>query len=69
MASQELEAGDVLRRFKAKVSQDDPRRGNNTDRFILGLLALAVWKLLLLMEFLLLAFSVFLFFEVSYMFE
>ena len=32
VASQELEAGDVLRRFKAEVSQDEPRRGNNTNR-------------------------------------
>ena len=32
VASQELEAGDVLRRFKAEVSQDEPHRGNNTNR-------------------------------------
>ena len=32
VATQELEAGDVLRRFKAEVSQDEPRRGNNTNR-------------------------------------
>ena len=33
VASQELEVGDVLRRFKAEVSQDEPRRGNNTYRY------------------------------------
>ena len=32
VASQELKAGDLLRRFKAEVSQDEPRRGNNTNR-------------------------------------
>ena len=32
VASQELEVGDVLRRFKAEVSQDEPRRGNNANR-------------------------------------
>ena len=32
VASQELEVGDVLRRFKAKVSRDEPRRGNNINR-------------------------------------
>ena len=69
MASQELEAGDVLRRFKAEVSQDEPRRGNNTDRFILGLLAFSVWKLLFYMAFLLLALRGFLFFGGSCMFE
>ena len=33
VATQELEAGDVLRRFKAEVAQDKPRRGNNTNRY------------------------------------
>ena len=32
VATQELEAGDVLRRFKAEVSQDEPRRGNRHTR-------------------------------------
>ena len=32
VASQELEVGDVLRRFKTEVSQDEPRRGNNNNR-------------------------------------
>ena len=32
VATQELKDGDVLRRFKADVSQDEPRRGNNTNR-------------------------------------
>ena len=47
VATQELEAGAVLRRFKAEASQDDPRRGNNNNRyrnFLLGLVALGVWK-------------------------
>ena len=30
--TQELEAGAMLRRFKAEVSKDEPRRGNNTNR-------------------------------------
>ena len=29
VATRELEAGAVLRRFKAKDAQDEPRRGNN----------------------------------------
>ena len=33
VASQELEAGDVLRRFNAEVSKAEPRRGNNTNRY------------------------------------
>ena len=32
MATKGLEAGDALRRFKAEVSQDEPRRGNSTNR-------------------------------------
>ena len=36
VATQELEAGDALRRFKAEVSQDEPRRGNNTNRHIMS---------------------------------
>ena len=32
VASQELEVGDMLRRFKAEISQDEPRRGNNANR-------------------------------------
>ena len=30
VASQELKAGDVLRRFKAETAQDEPHRGNKT---------------------------------------
>ena len=44
VATQELEAGDVLWRFKAGAAQDEPHRGkNNTviDVFV----CLAVWKL------------------------
>ena len=29
VATQELEAGDVLRRFKEEAAHDEPRRGNN----------------------------------------
>ena len=32
VATQDLEDGDLLRRFKAEVSQDEPNRGNNTNR-------------------------------------
>ena len=63
VASQELEAGDVLRRFKAEVSQDEPLRGNNTDRFILGLLGLGVWKLLLFRVFFIIVLGVFFLFD------
>ena len=31
VASQELEAGDVLRRFRAESVQHEPRRGNNNN--------------------------------------
>ena len=34
VATQELEAGDVLRRFKAESAQDEPRRGNNNKGYI-----------------------------------
>ena len=33
VATQELKAGDVLRRFKAEVAPDETRRGNNNDRY------------------------------------
>ena len=46
VATQELEAGDVLRRFGAETAQDDPLRGNNNNRcIVLRLVAVAVWKL------------------------
>ena len=46
VATQELEAGDVLRRFKAEAAQNEPRRGNNTNRYIVvGVVAVGVWKL------------------------
>ena len=32
VATQELGAGDVLRRFGAETVQDEPRRGNNNNR-------------------------------------
>ena len=46
VATQELEAGDVLRRFEAKAVQDEPRRGNNNNRcIVVGLVAVGVWTL------------------------
>ena len=42
-ATRELEAGDVLRRFREQDAQDEPRRGNNNNQFIvLDLVAVAV---------------------------
>ena len=32
VATQELKAGDVLRRFRAEATQDEPRRGNNNNQ-------------------------------------
>ena len=32
VATQELESGDVLRRFKAEAAQDEFRRGNDNNR-------------------------------------
>ena len=34
VATQELKAGDVLRRFRAEAAPDEPRRGNNNNRYI-----------------------------------
>ena len=34
VAIQDLEAGDVLRRFKAEAAQDEPRHGNDNNRCI-----------------------------------
>jgi hypothetical protein len=34
VATQELEAGDALRRFKAEAAQDEPRRGKNYNGYI-----------------------------------
>ena len=44
VATQELEPGDVLRRFKQEAAQDEPRRGNN-NIVVVGLAAVGVWKL------------------------
>ena len=33
VATQELGAGDMLRRFGAETAQDEPRRGNNNNRY------------------------------------
>ena len=35
VATQELEAGDVLRRFKAEATHDEPPGGNNNNRCVL----------------------------------
>ena len=52
MAIQELEAGDVLRQFGAEAAPDEPRRGNNNNRYIVvGVVAVSVWKLSLHMGF------------------
>ena len=45
VATQELEAGDVLRRFGAETAQDDPLRGNNDRCITLRLVVVGVWKL------------------------
>ena len=43
VTTQELEAGDVLRRFRAESAQDYPRRGNNNNRYIVvGLVVVGV---------------------------
>ena len=43
VATQELEAGDVLRRFRAETAQDYPRSGNNNNRYVVvGLTAVGV---------------------------
>ena len=42
VATQELEAGDVLRRFKANAARDKPRRGKNNNRYKVAGLAAAV---------------------------
>ena len=34
VATQELKAGDVLRRFRAEATQDERRRGNNNNRLL-----------------------------------
>ena len=37
VATQELQAGEILlRRFKAEVARDKPRRGNSNNRYLLG---------------------------------
>ena len=64
VARQELEAGDVLRRFKAEVSRDEPRRGNNTNRHTMPPGALCLEFLLFMGLFLLVL--VFLFFSMVY---
>ena len=35
VATQELEPGDVLLRFEAEGTQDEPHRGNNNNRYVL----------------------------------
>ena len=33
VATQDLKAGNLLRRFKAEAAQDEPRRGNSSGRY------------------------------------
>ena len=35
VATQEIGAGDMLRRFKAEAAQDEPHGGNNNNRYVL----------------------------------
>ena len=35
VATQDLEAGDVLRRFKSEAAHDEPHGGNNNNRYAL----------------------------------
>ena len=49
VATQELEPGDVLRRFKAEAARDEPRHGNNI--VVVGLAAVAIRKLSMHMGF------------------
>ena len=43
VATQKLEPGHVLRRFKEEAAQDEPRRGNNI--VVVGVVAVGVRKL------------------------
>ena len=46
VATQELEAGDILWRFGAETAQDDLLRGNNNNRcIVLRLVVVGIWKL------------------------
>ena len=52
VATQELEAGDVLRRFGAETAQDESLRGNNNNRcIVLRVVVVGVWKFSLPKEF------------------
>ena len=65
LATQELEAGDLLRRFKAEAAQDESRRGNNNNRYIVvGIVAVNLWKLPLHMGFFSLVFCAFILFYI-----
>ena len=33
VTTQELKAGNLLRRFKAEAAEDEPRRGNNNNQY------------------------------------
>ena len=66
VAIQELEAGDVLRRFKAEAAQDEPGPGNNNNRCtVVRLIVVAVCTLSLHMIFFSLVCCVFLLFVVG----
>ena len=61
VATQELEAGDVLRRFGAETAQDDPRLGSNNNRcIVVCLVVVAIRKLSPAMGFLSLVWCAFL---------
>ena len=68
VAIQELEAGDVLRRFGAETAPDEPRRGSNNNRcVVIGLVAVGVWKLSLHVEFFSLVFLFFFLFSLVHL--
>ena len=46
VATQELEAGDILWRFGAETAQDDLLRGNNNNRcIVVRLVVVGIWRL------------------------
>ena len=52
VATKELKAGNLLRRFKAEAAQYDPRRGNDNDAACVWKLFRHAWDLLTLFYFL-----------------
>ena len=52
VATQDIGAGDMLRRLGPETAQDEPRQGNSNNRYtVVGLVAVGVRKLLLQMTF------------------